>query len=95
VTNNLVNVNFIRLLVLGTIYIDQTAVPNSNAYSIFPKLFKKSHPKRLAGFQDVYNKLKSMNLIHLLNSQMLEHKTKDATHQNSEFENEQWWYIGD
>ncbi|MBM3937185.1 MAG: hypothetical protein FJ333_00825 [Sphingomonadales bacterium] len=52
----------------GTVYIDQHSVPKSDIFKIFPCLFKKSHPKRLPGFQDVYLKLKSMGLLHLIRS---------------------------
>lgn len=90
---------------IGTIYIDSVSIPGSDIYQIFPKLFRAHSPKRLKGFQELENKIKSMGLLHLLPHK---HERKEAAESKKQIGNaasgsgstskakeEQWWYIGE
>lgn len=77
---------------VGTIYIDQQAIPNSDIYDIFPRLFKKQKPKRMPGFLEFEKKLQSMNLNHFLENSKQSGKG-NLSAQKIEC-SEQWWYIG-
>jgi len=71
-------------------------VPESDAFDIFPRLFKKNYPKRLCGFQDVVRKIKAMGLAHLLETQQKgEGKIEDMKNNQKDHLNSQWWYLGD
>jgi len=71
----------------GTVYINQSSIPGSNFYKIFPKLFAKAAPKNLKGFAEVSNKLRSLGLIHLTSTSGQSGK---GSHSDL-----QWWYIGE
>lgn len=71
----------------GTVFINQSSIPGSNFYKIFPKLFAKSAPKNLKGFLEVSNKLKSLGLIHLTSNPNQPGK--------GSVQSDQWWYIGE
>ena len=77
---------------VGTIYIDQQAIPNSDIYDIFPRLFKKQKPKRMPGFLEFEKKLQSMNLNHFFENSKQSGKG-NLSAQKIEC-SEQWWYIG-
>lgn len=81
----------------GVVYISQSSIPNSNIYKIFPKLFSKTKSNSwLPGFQDFFQKLKSLGLIHLTN---VHTPTKQSQTGSGQIEKPdlsgQWWYIGD
>lgn len=81
----------------GNIFINQNAIPSADMFNIFPRLFKKQHPKRMKGFQDVVQKLKSMGLAHLIQTPSTP-KIKQEGEGNTKSEkigDIQWWYIGD
>lgn len=81
-------------IVSGTVYIDQHSLPESDAFNLFPRLFKKNHPKRLREFQDVVTKIKSMGLGHLI--EMTDNrKGEGSSDQDKSVSNVQWWYIGE
>ena len=50
----------------GTIFIDQTSIPQSDIFRLFPYLFKQKHPKDLNGFDDFVQKIQEMGLDHLI-----------------------------
>jgi len=89
------HLNFLQTI-LGTIFIDETSIPNSDIYDIFPRLFKQRQPKRLPGFQDFILKLKSMGLLHHTKvSSNPSSSVKREVSKPSHSEEPQWWYIGD
>jgi len=53
----------------GIIYVDQTSIPNSNIFTLFPYLFRRKIPKDVinAGFPDFLKKIVEMKLEHLVN----------------------------
>lgn len=53
----------------GVIYVNQTSIPDSNIYTLFPYLFRQKVPKDILnkGFPDFLKKVIDMNLGHLLN----------------------------
>ena len=75
----------------GTIFIDQTSIPNSDIYVLFPYLFKQKHPKHLSGFDDFINKIKDMGLDHLILQRPP--KVDKVAFSNSKSE-PKWWYLG-
>lgn len=85
----------------GVVYIDQQSIPNSDIFDIFPRLFQKRHPKRIIGFQDFYQKVKSMGLAHLIvlpkvsatSTIKIEKKNPSLIFKRQD--ELQWWYIGD
>lgn len=85
----------------GIVYIDETSIPQSNIYKIFPKLFKKGDPKRLPGYNEVRSKLKQMGLNHLIHATDTKPFSKKMSEENLIGEGEpskvkmQWWYIGE
>jgi hypothetical protein len=83
----------------GIIFIDQVSIPNSDIYILFPYLFKRKHPKNLAGFQDFVKKICDMGLGHLIVSgidRMTKNKSLQSlsTDQSGQGLSENWWYIG-
>lgn len=82
----------------GVVFIDQTAIPQSNFYIIFPLLFKKGNPQNVIGFADVKKKLCDMGLnSYLLSKKKCDAKlpTKILDQNNDSEQNTPWWYIGD
>ena len=77
----------------GIIFIDQTSIPESDIFLFFPKLFKKSLPKNLPGFEDFVQKIADMGLDHLISS-----KSPKSDHisgeGSSKITSPNWWYIG-
>ena len=76
----------------GIIFIDQTSIPNSNIYVLFPYLFKHKHPKPLPGFDDFINKIKAMGLEHLILQKSL--KTTEKVSFSNQKSEPNWWYLG-
>lgn len=81
---------------VGTIFIDETAIPNSNIFLAFPFLFKKSKAKSGFGFQELEQKLNEMGLLELTKHQIAIKKTKKefGTASLTSTKNVPWWYIG-
>ena len=85
----------------GTIYVDQTAIPESNIFLFMPQLFKKKVSK-LPGFADFVAKISDMGLQHLITYQIkavkLVSAKKSGGGQIPDFSanpnNDNWWYIG-
>jgi hypothetical protein len=73
----------------GVILIDQTSIPNSDIYLLFPYLFKMKHPKNLTGFEDFQKKIYEMGLDHLIV------KRYKPVKENKKTSNEplNWWYL--
>ncbi len=67
---------------------DQTSIPESNIYQLFPYLFKMKHPKGLCGFEDFQKKISEMGLDHLIIKRFKPqgNKSNDATKIN-------WWFL--
>ena len=49
----------------GIIYVDETSIPNSNIFELFPYLFRAKRPKGLIGFEDFCDKIVEMGLVRL------------------------------
>ena len=85
----------------GTIYVDQTAIPESNIYLFMPQLFKKK-VSHLPGFADFVAKISDMGLQHLIAYQpkavKLISTKKVGNGETASFsadpKNDNWWYIG-
>ena len=87
----------------GTIYIDQTAIPERNIFLFMPQLFKKK-VSNLPGFADFVAKISDMGLQHLITYQakavklISSRKSGGGQGQIPDFSanptNDNWWYIG-
>lgn len=83
----------------GEVYIDQTSVPNSDMFIIFPELFERKQ-KSVPGLSEVATKIAFLGLGHLINCGI----TKGLKRQKSFKENpsvssqirnlKHWYYIG-
>ncbi len=73
----------------GVIFVDQTSVPNSNIFKLFPYLFKMKHPKNLTGFEDLQKKIHEMGLDHLIVKKYKVQSSK-VTKQSSTVN---WWFL--
>ena len=77
----------------GVIFVNQTSLPQSDIYILFPYLFKMKHPKTLPGFDDFVEKIIDMGLGHLIvkkkgrtaNVSSIKSKTENSTN---------WWFLG-
>lgn len=56
----------------GIIYIDGASIQDSDIYKVFPLLYKKKQTGQLPGFQELIQKLKEMNLEHLVKNKKQE-----------------------
>ena len=78
----------------GVIFADQTSIPDSDIFVLFPYLFKHKHPKNLTGFQDFLNKIDEMGLIHLTVKQtkpkMFQPKVEPKVEVSS---TPNWWFL--
>lgn len=82
----------------GIIFIDQTAIPQSDIFVLFPYLFKFKHPKNLQGYSDFAQKIKEMGLEHLIlrrtfSKESKQNITMQQTPKN-ETSSENWWFLG-
>ena len=78
----------------GVIFKDQTSIPQSNIFELFPYLFKHKHPKSLTGFEDFVEKIDQMGLSHLIVKSIskpvnLKAKTETETSSSKNF-----WFLG-
>ena len=84
----------------GIIFVDQTSIPNSDIYILFPYLFKKKHPKNLCGFQDFVQKISEMGLDHLIVESFSPVRKKEfsseraSSSEQSSKQSSNYWYIG-
>jgi hypothetical protein len=74
----------------GIIFIDQTSVPESNIYVLFPYLYKMKHPKNLPGFDDFIKKLHEMGLDHLILKRYSPLQRAKPTSKQSTVN---WWFL--
>jgi hypothetical protein len=76
----------------GVIFIDQTSIPESNIFQLFPYLFKMKHPKDMAGFDDFQQKIHDMGLDHLIVKRL---KTFTSTSKKNSNQNtvKNWWFL--
>ena len=78
----------------GTIFIDQTSIPQSDIFRLFPYLFKQKHPRDLNGFEDVQKKIEEMGLDHLiLKKRTVKAKPSAATNPESKSSDDNWWLL--
>ena len=83
----------------GHIFINQTAIPDSNIFQFMPLLFKKK-AKNPPGFADFLNKIVEMGLDHLIayRPKEISSVSKKSTEGMGDFsadpKNDNWWYIG-
>jgi hypothetical protein len=79
----------------GIIFINQTAVPSSNIYEIFPFLYKSHKPKSVPGLIDFVSKLIEMGLQDyiLLKSQIIDKKNDTARNVSQNNDPEKWWFL--
>ena len=75
----------------GIIFVDQTSIPQSDIFILFPYLFKHKHPKTLLGFQDFVDKIDEMGLSHLIVKQTKSKKSKQPNLEDSLPPN--WWFL--
>jgi hypothetical protein len=76
----------------GIIFVDQTSIPESNIFSVFPYLFKSKHPKDLKGFDDFVEKINDMGLGHLIVIKTLKFNRPKPT-SNVSKNSQNWWYL--
>jgi hypothetical protein len=76
----------------GIIYVDQTSLPQSNIFLLFPYLFKMKHPKNLPAFEDFRKKIYDMGLDHLI---VKKYKAKAQSNQMSDSKKQSvnWWFL--
>ena len=83
----------------GVIFIDQVSIPQSNIFALFPYLFKHKHPKTLNGFQDFVQKIREMQLQHLIVTKTGQSISPQVSTQVSNADlsrnSQNWWYLGD
>ena len=82
----------------GIIFIDQISIENSDMYHVFPFLFKKRHPKNVAGFQELIKKIEEMGLQDLIKNKVSVSKVQDKKAKlvinREKSEKVNWWYLG-
>lgn len=88
----------------GTIFINQTSLPLSNIFELFPLLFKKNAP-HITGFVDFVEKINDMGLSDLINVKIKSQNFEPneitvgggnlTTYKSEQFIDTPWWYIGD
>ena len=74
----------------GTVFIDQTSIPESNIFDLFPHLFKVKKTKNLNGFEDFVEKIKAMGLLHLTVQRDDDHTSSIPIPRK---DNVNWWYL--
>ena len=83
----------------GHIFINQTAIPDSNIFQFMPLLFKRK-AKNPPGFADFVNKISEMGLDHLIayRPKEVSFTSKRSVEGSGDFaanpSNDNWWYIG-
>ena len=75
----------------GVIFIDQTSIPQSDIFKLFPYLFKTKRPKNLEGFDDFVQKLDFMGLTHLI--AVKPKKITNLISSPSKNRSQNWWYL--
>ena len=78
----------------GIIFVDQTSIPQSNIFVLFPYLFKMKHPKDLPGFEDFVKKIEEMGLGHLIIKNGRSKRSQQMNLNSTLKQSDNWWYIG-
>lgn len=94
----------------GVIFIDQTSIPNSNIYQLFPQLFNKFQTSSSKSSRNMYNgdgllelveKIKEIHLDHLIEYKLPIPSEKALAHQgklddlsSNDSDDDAWWFIG-
>ena len=75
--------------------IDQTSIPESNIFVLFPHLFKNKNPKNLPGFQDFIEKIDEMGLSHLIriSSKASKAFAKSSNTSTDLPSSTNWWFL--
>jgi hypothetical protein len=77
----------------GIIFVNQTAIPGSNIFEIFPFLYKSSKPKTVPGLVDIVSKIIDMGLqdyIVLSKKSVEAQKLSKSMHLNN---TNKWWFL--
>jgi hypothetical protein len=80
----------------GIVFINQTAVPGSNIFEIFPFVFKSHKPKSIPGLLDFVTKIVEMgleNLIVLPKHSSLKTSTSKQLTQSATSISDKWWFL--
>ena len=75
----------------GVIFVDQTSIPQSDIFILFPYLFKHKHPKNLTGLSDFIDKIDEMGLSHLIVKQTKANRSQPKLESSSSSPN--WWFL--
>ena len=83
----------------GNIYIDEKVIPNASIFDLFPLLFKKKASKKHNGLLDFLAKIKSMNLISLIQlqvpSKLPSLPSTDLISPTPSSSSQNWWFLGE
>ena len=77
----------------GIIYVDETSIPNSNIFELFPYLFRAKRPKGLIGFEDFCDKIVEMGLSDFIFKKPKVYKQNEPTKETKD-EKLNWWFLG-
>jgi hypothetical protein len=77
----------------GVIFINQTSIPGSNIFEVFPFLFKSHKPKTVPGLLDFVSKINEMGLNDLIVSKTSILPKVSGTKRNETNETEKWWFL--
>lgn len=85
----------------GVIFVDQTAIPDSNIFTLFPYLFRRKVPKDVLskGFSDFLKKVVEMKLGHLVNCNTMSilgplvSKPKIKSESVAKATTTKWWFL--
>jgi hypothetical protein len=86
---------FVFIFSDGIIFINQTSIPGSNIFEIFPFLFKSYKPKTIPGLLDFVTKIVEMgleNLIVVSKHSALKNSTSKEVSLNTS-RSEKWWFL--
>jgi len=80
----------------GIVFINQTAIPGSNIFEIFPFVFKSHKPKSIPGLIDFVTKIVEMgleNLIVVSKHSSLRPATSKQLTQSATSSPDKWWFL--
>ena len=85
----------------GTIYVNQTSLPDSNIFELFPKLYKQTHnPKAILNLEEVVNAIANLGFGHLISRQLTSglNRRRNILNQEKIFSElktiKNWYFIG-
>jgi len=80
----------------GIVFIDETSVPGTNIFKLFPLLFQKQVRKKFTGFDELSSKIIEMGLGHLIQHSSKNRLAKSldkALASTQKQTDDQWWYL--